>query len=46
MGNLGYFLKLHSIKLDARLQDETVWLTQPLMTELFQTTQQNVSQHI
>ncbi|MBU4426184.1 MAG: virulence RhuM family protein, partial [Proteobacteria bacterium] len=24
----------------------TVWLTQPLMAELFQTTQQNISQHI
>lgn len=34
------------IRLDVRLQDETVWLTQPLMAELFQTTQQNVSQHI
>ena len=29
-----------------RLQDETVWLTQPLMAELFQTTQQNISQHM
>jgi hypothetical protein len=29
-----------------RLQDETVWLTQPLMAELFQTAQQNISQHI
>jgi len=34
------------IRLDVRLQNETVWLTQPLMAELFQTTQQNVSQHI
>ena len=34
------------IRLDVRLQDETVWLTQPLMAELFQTTQQNISQHI
>jgi uncharacterized protein (DUF433 family) len=34
------------IKLDVRLEDETVWLTQPLMAELFQTTQQNISQHI
>jgi hypothetical protein len=34
------------IKLDVRLQDETVWLTQPLLARLFQTTQQNVSQHI
>jgi hypothetical protein len=34
------------IRLDVRLEDETVWLTQPLMTELFQTTQQNISQHV
>lgn len=34
------------LKLDVRLQGETVWLTQPLMAELFQTTQQNISQHI
>jgi hypothetical protein len=34
------------VKLDVRLQDETVWLSQPLMAELFQTTQQNISQHI
>ena len=34
------------VRLDVRLQDETVWLTQPLMAELFQTTQQNISQHI
>ena len=33
-------------KLEVRLQDETVWLTQPLMAELFQTTQQNISLHI
>jgi hypothetical protein len=34
------------IKLDVRLQEETVWLTQPMLAELFQTTQQNISQHI
>jgi hypothetical protein len=34
------------LKLDVRFEGETVWLTQPLMAELFQTTQQNVSQHI
>ena len=34
------------VRLNVRLQDETVWLTQPLMAELFQTTQQNISQHI
>ncbi len=34
------------VKLDVRLEDESVWLTQPLMARLFQTTQQNISQHI
>ncbi|NOR46013.1 MAG: hydroxyacid dehydrogenase [Candidatus Delongbacteria bacterium] len=35
-----------SIKLDVRVENETVWLTQPMIADLFQTTQQNVSQHI
>lgn len=34
------------LKLDVRLEGETVWLTQPRMAELFQTTQQNISQHV
>ncbi len=34
------------IKLEVRLQDETVWLTQQLIAELFQTTVPNVSMHI
>ncbi|MBV5339819.1 MAG: virulence RhuM family protein [Deltaproteobacteria bacterium] len=34
------------VRLDVRLEDETVWLTQPLMAELFQTTQQNISQPV
>lgn len=34
------------IKINVRLEDETVWLTQQLMVELFQTTQQNISLHI
>lgn len=34
------------VKLEVRLQDETVWLTQADMAALFQTTQQNVSQHV
>ena len=35
-----------NIRLEVRLQDETVWLTQQQMTELFKTTKQNVSLHI
>ena len=33
-------------RLEVRLQDETVWLTQKLMAELFQTSVPNVSMHI
>ncbi|MCD4746876.1 MAG: hypothetical protein K8R58_11315 [Bacteroidales bacterium] len=33
-------------KLDVRLQDETVWLTQKLMAELFQTTIPNINMHL
>lgn len=34
------------VKIDVRLEEETVWLTQQLMADLFQTTKQNISQHI
>ena len=34
------------IKLDVRLEDETVWLTQQLIAEFFQTTVPNISMHI
>jgi hypothetical protein len=33
-------------KIDVRIEDETVWLTQIQMSELFQTTKQNISLHI
>ena len=33
-------------RIDVRLEDETVWLSQQLMAELFQTTKQNISLHI
>ena len=33
-------------KLDVRFQDETVWLTQKLMAELFQTTVPNINMHL
>jgi hypothetical protein len=35
-----------SVKLEVRLEDETVWLTQAQMAELFTTTKQNISLHI
>jgi hypothetical protein len=34
------------LKLDVRFEDESVWLTQQLMADLFQTTKQNISLHI
>jgi len=34
------------VKIDVRLEDEKVWLTQQLMAELFQATKQNVGQHL
>lgn len=35
-----------NVKLDVRFESETVWLTQTQMTELFQTTKQNISLHL
>jgi hypothetical protein len=35
-----------TLKIDVRLEDETVWLTQQLIADLFQTTVPNVSMHI
>jgi hypothetical protein len=35
-----------SIQLEVRIEDETVWLTQAQMAELFQTTRNNVTIHI
>lgn len=34
------------IKINVRLEDETVWLTQQMMAELFQSSKQNISHHI
>lgn len=34
------------IKIEVRLDEETVWLTQAQMAELFETTPQNVTMHI
>ena len=33
-------------KIEVRLQEETVWLTQKMMAELFQTTPQNITIHL
>lgn len=34
------------VKIEVRLEDENVWLTQNAMAELFDTTKQNISLHI
>ena len=36
----------NEVRLEVRLEDETVWLTQAQMAELFQTTPQNITIHI
>lgn len=33
-------------RVECRFEDETIWLTQGLMAELYQTTKQNISQHL
>lgn len=35
-----------STRLEVRLEDDTVWLTQAQMSELFQTTRNNITLHI
>ncbi len=35
-----------SVKLDVKLENETLWMNQQMMSELFQTTKQNISLHI
>ena len=35
-----------SISVDVRLENETVWLTQKQLVELYQTTKSTVSEHI
>lgn len=35
-----------NVRLEARLQDDTVWLTQLQMAELFKSTKQNISLHV
>lgn len=34
------------VKIDVQLENDTVWLTQQHMADLFQTTQQNISLHL
>lgn len=41
-----YLTDDNKAKIQVRLENETVWLTQSAMVELFQTTKQNISLHI
>ncbi|MFC1612703.1 hypothetical protein ACFL23_00005 [Patescibacteria group bacterium] len=41
-----YNTKDGKAKLDVRLENETVWLSQKQMAELFDTTKQNISLHL
>lgn len=34
-----------AVKLEVRLEDETVWLTQAQLVELFQSSKANISEH-
>ena len=36
----------HRTKITVRMEDETVWLTQAQMVELFQSSKPNISEHI
>jgi hypothetical protein len=35
-----------AVRLETRLENETLWLTQQQMAQLFQTSKQNISHHI
>ena len=41
-----YQIEDGQVRLDVRLQDETVWLTQKLMADLFQVTVSTINEHI
>ena len=45
-GEIVIYQPNESIRLEVKLEDETVWLTQAQMAELFSTTPQNVTLHI
>ena len=46
IGEIVMYQPDETIKLEVRLEDETVWLTQAQMAELFQTTRNNITLHI
>jgi len=44
--NLIYQIENGDTKIDVRLESETVWMTQKVIAEFFQSTKQNISHHI
>ena len=45
-GEIVLYQPNNNIRLEVRLQDDTVWLTQQQMAELFNTTRDNITLHI
>ena len=43
---LFYTSKDGQVKMEIRVEDESIWMSQQMMAELFQTTKQNISLHI
>lgn len=43
---LMYQTEDNETKIDVRIEDETVWMTQKAMAELYQSSKQNISLHI
>ena len=45
-GEVIFYQPDSTMRLEVRLEDETVWLTQQQMVDLFQSSKANVSEHI
>lgn len=45
-GEVIFYQPDNTMRLEVRLEDETVWLTQQQMVTLFQSSKANVSEHI
>lgn len=43
---LFYTSKDGKVKMEIRVEDETIWMSQQMMAELFQTTKQNIAKHL
>ena len=43
---LFYTSKDGKVKMEIRIEDETIWMSQQMMAELFQTSKQNVAKHL